>query len=81
MTCLLTPIFFFQSQEHLFTQETKLTLKHQRTALVTCVLPGDELPGTQAEASSPSSGLPVSRSLCRRQKTQGSLVQSSPSIC
>ncbi|CAL8351552.1 unnamed protein product [Gadus morhua 'NCC'] len=46
------------SLEHLFTQETKLTLKHQRTALVTCVLPGDELPGTQAEASSPSSGLP-----------------------
>ncbi|CAL8401599.1 unnamed protein product [Arctogadus glacialis] len=47
------------SLEHLFTQETKLTLKHQRTALVTRVLPGgDELPGTQEEASSPPSGLP-----------------------
>ncbi|CAL8382559.1 unnamed protein product [Boreogadus saida] len=46
------------SLEHLFTQETKLTLKHQRTALVTRVLPGDELPGTQEEASSTPSGLP-----------------------
>ncbi|CAL8382555.1 unnamed protein product [Boreogadus saida] len=46
------------SLEHLFTQETNLTLKHQRTALVTRVLPGDELPGTQEEASSTPSGLP-----------------------